>query len=63
MVEINIAVKTDEPAELQDILEHIVKEITDSDYRRKELSAGRKVDLNWVYLDKGRYSWSRNDRT
>lgn len=63
MVEINIAVETDESADLQDILEHIVKEITDANYRRRELSAGRMVDLNWVYLDKGKYSWSRNDRT
>ena len=64
MVEINISVKADEGTNLQEILSHIVKEITDSDYRATEATNPcRQVDLNWVYLDDGKYTWSRNDRT
>jgi len=64
MVEISISVKADEGTNLQDILSHIVKEITDVDYRITEaMDPCRKVDLNWVYLDEGKYTWSRNDRT
>ena len=63
MVEVNIAVKTDDPTQLQEILTHVVMEITDQDYRLAELNNVRHVDMNWVYLDEGRYQWSRNDRT
>lgn len=63
MVEINISVKADGEARLQDILTHIVNEITDADYRLKHMNDYRKVDLNWVYLDEGKYQWQRNDRT
>ena len=63
MVEINISVKADGEARLQDILTHIVKEITDEDYRLRHMNDCRKVDLNWVYLDEGKYQWQRSDRT
>ena len=64
MVEINISVKAEETTNLQDILSHIVREITDADYRVEEaMDPCRQVDLNWVYLDNGKYTWSRNDRT
>lgn len=63
MVEVNITVKTDDPTQLQEILTHVVMEITDQDYRLAELNSIRHVDMNWVYLDEGRYQWSRNDRT
>jgi len=63
MVEINISVKADGEAPLQDILTHIVMEITDEEYRLGKMNECRKVDMNWVYLDKGRYQWQRNDRT
>ena len=64
MVEINISVKAKETINLQDILSHIIREITDADYRVNEaLDPCRKVDLNWVYMDNGKYTWSRNDRT
>jgi len=61
MTEIKIAVEADNN-NLQDILEHIVKEITDNVYRSNEATQNRKVDLNWVYLDDGKYQWSRHDR-
>lgn len=63
MVEINISVKADCEAPLQDILNHIVLEITDAEYRLKHMSDCRKVDLNWVYLEEGQYKWQRSDRT
>lgn len=64
MVEINISVKAAEGTKLQDILSHIVREITDEDYRVNEaMDPCRKVDLNWVHMDHGKYTWSRNDRT
>ena len=63
MVEINISVEADGETPLQDILNHIVKEITDVDYRSANMNECRKVDMNWVYLDKGKYQWRRNDRS
>jgi len=63
MVEVNITVEANDDARLQDLLTHIVMEITDREYRFNELNKLRKVDMNWVYLDEGKYSWSRNDRT
>ena len=64
MVEINISVKAEGTTNLQDILSHIVREITDAEYRVTEaMDPCRQVDLNWVYLEKGKYTWSRNDRT
>ena len=63
MVEVNISVKANENAKLQDILSHIIREITDEAYRVNEaMDPCRQVDLNWVYLDDGKYTWSRNDR-
>ena len=63
MVEINISVKADGETRLRDILDHIVNEITDEDYRLTHMNDCRKVDLNWVYMDEGRYQWQRSDRT
>lgn len=64
MVEINISVKANGDTQVQDLLEHIVKEIADEDYRLSEISRSmRHVDLNWVHMDEGKYQWSRNDRT
>ena len=62
MTEIQISVEADN-SNLQDILEHIVREITDGVYRTKEAEHARKVDLNWVYLEKGKYQWLRNERS
>lgn len=61
MVEINISVEANDPAQLQKLLTHIVMEITDGDYRLAELDKVRYVDLNWVYLKEGKYQWSRHD--
>jgi len=63
MVEIKIAVEADELTGLQEILEHVVKEITDNKYRANEITELRTVDLNWVYLADGKYQWFRYDRT
>lgn len=62
MVEINISLKIKEDTELQKVLEHIMKEIIDEKYREDEILRGRKSDSKWVYLDEGRYNWSRDDR-
>jgi len=61
MTEIKIAVEAD-GNNLRDILEHITKEITDKVYRSNESAQNRKVDLNWVYLEDGKYQWSRHDK-
>lgn len=61
MTEIKIAVEANDN-NLQDILEHITKEITDNIYRSNEAAQNRKVDLNWVYLEDGKYQWSRHDK-
>ena len=63
MVEINISVEADENVKLQDLLNHIVMEITDEDYRKAKSNDCRYVDMNWVYTDEGKYQWSRNERT
>ena len=62
MVEINISVKTDSNAQLQDLLEHIVREITDTDYRLNEITKTREVENDWICLRQGKYNWSRNER-
>jgi len=62
MTEIQISVEADN-SNLQDILEHVVREITDGVYRTNEAEQNRKVDLNWVYLEHGKYQWLRNDRS
>jgi len=63
MVEINIAVKADDDNQLQDLLTHIMREITDRDYRLAEINNNRKVDMNWVHMDEGKYHWTRQDRS
>lgn len=63
MVEINISVEANDNAKLQDLLNHIVMEITDQDYRLSKCNDCRYVDMNWVYLDEGKYQWSRDERT
>jgi hypothetical protein len=63
MVEINISVKTDSSTQLQGLLEHIVREITDTDYRLNEITRIRKVDEDWICLEEGKYQWSRNERS
>ena len=63
MIEINITVRTDSENQLQDLLHHIMKEITDRDYRSSEINNNRKVDMNWVYMDEGTYNWSRKDHS
>lgn len=63
MVEINIAVKADDDTQLQELLHHITKEITDQDYRLSEINNNRTVDLNWVHMDEGKYRWTRQDRS
>ena len=63
MVEINISVEINENAKLQDLLNHIVREITDEDYRLSKMHDERYVDLNWVYMNEGKYQWSRDERT
>jgi hypothetical protein len=63
MVEINISVRADGEAPLQEILKHIVMEITDADYRLSKMNDCRKVDMNWVYMRDGQYQWQRNDRS
>lgn len=63
MVEVNISVKADGTTQLQDILNHIVREITDEKYRMDKSTDCRYVDLNWVYMDEGKYQWSRDDRS
>ena len=63
MVEINISVEANENVKLQDLLNHIVMEITDEDYRKAKSNDCRYVDMNWVYMDEGKYQWSRNERT
>ena len=63
MVEINISVEANENVKLQDLLNHIVMEITDEDYRKAKSNDCRYVDMNWVYTDEGKYQWSRNERT
>lgn len=63
MVEISISVAADDETKLSDLLDHIVKEITDKNYRFTEINSPRKVDLNWVYMDSGRYSWRRQDQS
>jgi len=62
MTEIQISVEADN-SNLQDILEHVVREITDGVYRTNEAEQNRKVDLNWVYLENGKYQWLRNERS
>lgn len=62
MVEINISVKTDSNTQLQDLLEHIVREITDTDYRLNEIVKSREVEEDWICLEDGKYQWSRNER-
>ena len=63
MVEINISVEANENAKLQDLLNHIVMEITDEAYRMEKSTECRYVDMNWVYTDEGKYQWSRDERT
>ena len=63
MVEVNISVKAKNPSFLSSLLQHIVKEITDEDYRLSEINNNRKVDMSWVYVDEGKYQWRRNDRS
>ena len=63
MVEINISVKTSSNAQLQDLLEHIVREITDTDYRLNEIVKTREVEKDWICLEQGKYHWSRNERS
>ena len=63
MVEINISVEANENAKLQDLLNHIVMEITDEDYRMSRMNDERYVDMNWVYTKDGKYQWSRDERT
>jgi len=63
MVEVNITVEADDTAQLQDILNHIVLEITDGEYRLRKMNDCRKVDMNWVYTDEGRYQWARSDKS
>jgi len=63
MVEINISVEANENAKLQDLLNHIVMEITDQAYRLSKMNDERYVDMNWVYMEDGKYQWSRDERT
>jgi hypothetical protein len=63
MVEINISVKIDGEIKLQDLLTHIVMEITDEDYRNSHMNTNRYVDMNWVHMEDGKYQWSRNERS
>jgi hypothetical protein len=63
LVEVNISIEVDDDIQLRELLNHITKEITDSEYRKAEIQQKRKVDLNWVYVDVGRYQWAKNDRT
>jgi hypothetical protein len=60
MVEVSISIKVDDDSCLPDLLEHIRREIVDTEYRLSEINAKRKVDLNWVYIDEGKYQWFKN---
>jgi hypothetical protein len=64
MVEINIEVEPNAPAKLQELLTHVVKEITDEAYRAdKQATRGlsSKIDNGWVHTKQGRYNWHRDD--
>ena len=63
MVEINIAVDPNEPAKLEQLLKHVFKEITKSEYRCEQSGRGTSddTDTDWVYMNEGKYSWSRDD--
>lgn len=63
MVEIKISVRADDEAKLPQIFEHIVKEITNHDYRMLEIQKTREIDGEWLCLEDGRYHWSRNERS
>lgn len=63
MVEINITVKADNDSKVLDLLTHIVREITEPEYRLAEINNNREVDLNWVHMDEGSYNWHRHDRS
>jgi hypothetical protein len=63
MVEISISAAADDETKLNELLSHIIKEITDKNYRLRELNNPRKVDLNWVYVDNGKYRWRRQDKS
>jgi len=60
MLEINISLQTDDPSKLADLLTHITKEITDEDYRLR-YDNDLQVDLEWVYMDEGKYNWSKHE--
>ena len=62
MVEVNISVQAKNSSLLQSLLQHIIKEITDEEYRLSEINNNRKVDMDWVYLDEGKYQWHKNER-
>jgi hypothetical protein len=60
MVEINIEVAPHEPDKLRELLEHVVKEITDAEYRESTASdTAFKVDSEWVYTEQGKYNWRK----
>jgi hypothetical protein len=64
MVEINIEVEPNAPAKLQELLAHIVKEITDEAYRANEQAPKALspiIDNGWIHTKQGRYNWHRND--
>jgi hypothetical protein len=60
MVEVNISVKAENDIDLPNLLNHIMREIIDTEYRLSEMNSKRRVDLNWVYLDEGKYQWAKN---
>jgi hypothetical protein len=64
MVEINIEIEPNAPTKLQELLEHVIKEITDAEYRADEQTTrGRssEIDNGWVHTKQGKYNWRRND--
>ncbi len=63
MVNINVKVEANEPDKLKDLLNHVVKEITDLEYNIEVNGAkfDAQVDGEWICTTDGRYNWSRND--
>ena len=63
MVELEISVRADDEQKLPELLEHIMREITDVDYRMYEIQMAREIDGKYICVGEGRYHWTKNVRS
>ena len=63
MVDINIHIEPASPEKLKELLNHIVKEITDHEYRLATQDHKVDVDLDgdMIITANGKYNWQRSE--